>query len=192
MPDRKLLRLIYRRSRKRCNIKQSLSRNAQHPFLAHLQRRKYPGMNARSPEVARRAGGWGAVPLAGFLAGVAAILVVAPGGAAAPPKTREEPVHETVITGEVVETACFVMAGRHGQLHRPCATACARAGQPLGILEQRTGTLYVGVYDQGEGTPEDPLRDLIADRVEVRGTAIERGGVSAIVVKRVRSLSPPR
>jgi len=96
---------------------------------------------------------------------------------------------ETVITGEVVETACFVMAGRRGQLHRQCATACARAGQALGILEDGTGTLYVAVFDRIDATPENPLLDLIADRAEVRGTAVERGGVSAIIVKRARSLS---
>lgn len=111
--------------------------------------------------------------------------------AAPPPLSAALPdtPREAVITGEVVETACFVMAGRRGQLHRPCATACARAGQPLGILEDGTGTLHIAVFDRTDGTPENPLLDLIADRAEVRGTAIERGGVSAIIVKRVRSLS---
>ena len=77
-------------------------------------------------------------------------------------------------------------------LHRQCAIACARAGQPLGILEDGTGTLHVAVFDRSEGRPSDQLESLIADRVEVRGTAVERGGISGIVVKRVRSLSAPR
>jgi hypothetical protein len=125
-----------------------------------------------------------------------AFIALTEGKASAAPPTpgsaSSDGSREVVVTGEVVETACFVMAGRKGSLHRQCATACARAGQPLGILEDGTGTLHVAVFDRTESTPDNPLVALIADRVEVRGTAIERGGVSAIAVKRVRSLSPPR
>lgn len=106
------------------------------------------------------------------------------------PERSSETGRELVITGEVVETGCFVMAGRRGQSHRQCAIACARAGQPLGILEDRTGTLHLVVIDRREGEVENPLAPLIAERVEVRGVVVERGGISGIVPKRVRPLTP--
>jgi hypothetical protein len=113
-----------------------------------------------------------------------------PVGAATP--APSEASRETVITGEVVETGCFVIAARRGEAHRQCGIACARAGQPLGIFDEHGGTLYLAVFDRSDTLPDPPLSDFVADRVEVRGTVVERGGVLAIVVKRVRSLSPPR
>jgi hypothetical protein len=99
---------------------------------------------------------------------------------------------EVVVTGELVETGCFVMSGRRGAEHRQCAIACARAGQPLGVLEDKTSTLWLAIFDRTDAAPDPAIVNLLSGRVEVRGTAIERGGVNAILVKRVRSLSPPR
>jgi hypothetical protein len=99
---------------------------------------------------------------------------------------------EVVITGEVVESGCYVMAGRRGEEHRQCAIACARAAQPLAILEDKTGIVHLAIYDRAAAAPNDSLLEHVADRVEIRGTAIERGGITAILVKRVRSLSPDR
>ena len=122
------------------------------------------------------------------------VLLVAcfaqPVRAAAP--GQGEASHEAVITGEVVETGCFVIAARRGEAHRQCGIACARAGQPLGIFDEHAGTLYLAIFDRSEALPDPPLSDFVADRVEVHGSIVERGGVLAIVVKRVRSLSPPR
>lgn len=111
-------------------------------------------------------------------------------GAAAPPAQNES--KESVITGEVVESGCFVIAARRGETHRQCGIACARAGQPLAIFDEHSGTLYLAVFDRSEALPDPPLSDFVADRVEVHGSLVERGGLLAIVVKKVRSLSPPR
>lgn len=117
--------------------------------------------------------------------------IIAPIALAAPnlPNEEADRPRETVIVGEVVETGCFVMAGRRGENHRQCALACARAGQPVGILEDGAGgTLHVAIFDRSEATPENPLLELLSERVEVRGFPVERGGVRGVVVKRVRSL----
>ncbi len=122
----------------------------------------------------------------------AAGLAVPLAGHPASPAVRPEAGQEIAVTGEVVETGCFVMAGRRGAQHRQCAISCARAGQPLGVLDDQTGTLYLAVLDRTAHVPQDPLAPLIAQRVELRGTLAERGGVSAILVKRVRPLDVAR
>jgi hypothetical protein len=119
---------------------------------------------------------------------LAACLSTARAKDSEPPK---EGPHEVAIVGEVVETACWVMAARRGEAHRACAIASARAGQDLGLLDDK-GNLYLVVRDLA-GRPEpNPLRDVIAERVEIRGTLIERGGARAIVARHVHSLSEPK
>jgi hypothetical protein len=93
-----------------------------------------------------------------------------------------------VVRGEVVETACYVMGDRRGEAHRECGIACARAGQPLGILDEKTRTLLFLVLDRRTHEPPNPLLEHVAARVEVRGRRVERGGITGIVVEQVKSL----
>jgi hypothetical protein len=91
----------------------------------------------------------------------------------------------------VVETACFVMAGRRGDAHKQCAIACVRAGQNLGVFDDATQTLYFVVQDRTASSAPNPLLDHIATKVEVKGTTLERGGVRGVIVHSVRSLEAP-
>jgi hypothetical protein len=99
--------------------------------------------------------------------------------------------HDMTLRGEVVETACFVIAGRRGEAHKQCAIACARAGQNLGILDDSSKLLYVVVQDRTSGEAPNPLRDYIATTVEVKGVVHERGGIRGITVHGVRPLGGP-
>lgn len=98
---------------------------------------------------------------------------------------------ETVLRGEVVENGCFVIGGRRGEPHLSCALTCAHAGENLGVLDDETKTLFVVVQDLTGGPQPNPLLGYLAQRVEVRGSTVERGGISAIVVHQVKSLNPP-
>src|SRR5262245_2713597 len=112
--------------------------------------------------------------------------------AATSSRTTREPQSRTpVVRGEVVETACFVMGNRRGPLHRACALACARAGQELGILDDRSRTLFVLLQDYREHSPGNPLLEYLAGKVEVSGEIVERGGVKAIVPRQIHLISPP-
>lgn len=146
------------------------------------------------PAVVHARRGTLAAPLiAGGLA-IAGLVAAAPAPAIARPAERAAPIpteipfeqrRETTVVGEAVDTGCFVMAGRRGSLHGPCATACARAGQPIGILD-RSGRLTVAVFDHRSDAPENLLVDHLAQTVEVSGIPVERGGLRAIFVRRVR------
>jgi len=109
---------------------------------------------------------------------------------AAAPSASDAP-RDSVLRGEVVETGCFVIGGRRGEVHKPCALACARAGQDLGVLDEQTKSLFVVVQDLSGGPQPNPLLDHVATRVEVRGTTVERGGVNGIVVRSVKTLTGP-
>jgi hypothetical protein len=122
--------------------------------------------------------------------GLATIVASSPRPAPAAPQAPEA-ARETVLRGEVVETGCFVIGGRRGEVHRPCAIACANAGQDLGILDEQTKTLFVVVQDFTGGPQRNPLLDHVATRVEVRGTTLARGGISGVLVRQVKPLTGP-
>lgn len=108
----------------------------------------------------------------------------------APSVTPEGP-RETVLRGEVVENGCFVIGGRKGEPHRHCALTCALAGESLGVLDEETKLLFVVVQDLTAGPQQNPLLPWVAQRVEVRGVTMERGGVNGIIVRQVKPLTPP-
>lgn len=120
-----------------------------------------------------------------------AALSAATANAAPAPPTADGP-REIVLRGEVVETACFVIGGRRGEGHRQCALMGARAGESLGVLDEQSKLLYEVVLDLASGPQPNPLLPFVAEKVEVRGTAIERGGINGIVVRQVKGIGPPR
>jgi hypothetical protein len=108
-----------------------------------------------------------------------------------PPAVTPSAPHETTLRGEVVENGCFIIGGRKGEPHRHCARTCALAGENLGLLDDETKLLFVVVQDVTAGPQPNPLLPWIAQRVEIRGVTVERGGVNGVIVRQVRPLNPP-
>jgi hypothetical protein len=94
------------------------------------------------------------------------------------------------IVGEVVDPACYLVNGAHGDSHKECATACAKAGQTLAILEKKTNKLYLLVTDHPGDDPNKSVMDYIAQTVTVKGKAYSRGGVTGFMVVSVEPGAP--
>ena len=111
----------------------------------------------------------------------AVFIVVAGIGALAQPKGAT-----VTIKGEAVDLWCYMEGGDRGPAKMECATACAKAGNTIGIVEA-SGAVYVasGLQDH------QPARDLLIERmnepVEVTGTVVSKGGMKMIFVKSVKS-----
>jgi hypothetical protein len=89
------------------------------------------------------------------------------------------------ITGEVVDSACWIKSGAHGESHRACAQKCADAGIPLALVEDGTGRLvWLASVDDAE-TPNALLRPYAGRKVTVSGTFAERGGAKILLVEKV-------
>ena len=93
---------------------------------------------------------------------------------------------ETVsVTGEVVDSACWIKSGAHGESHRACAQKCADAGIPLAVVEDGTGRLvWLASVDDAE-TPNPLLRPYAGRRVKITGVFVERGGAKVLLVEKV-------
>ncbi len=91
---------------------------------------------------------------------------------------------ETTIVGEVIDTVCYLSHGSTGKAHRRCAEYCVRQGIPLGILEEKTGRVYLSL-PVDHSNPNAKLKDVIAEKVRVTGTIYSKGGLTGIHIKRV-------
>src|SRR5207247_8572228 len=112
--------------------------------------------------------------------GISALLVLGAFMAFAQPKG------ETVtVKGEVVDLWCYLEGGDHGAEHKKCAIACAKAGNPIGLVTEK-GDVYVmmGIKDHQPG--KDVLIDKMAETVTVEGTLVKKGGVQVVYVSSVK------
>ena len=89
------------------------------------------------------------------------------------------------VIGEVVDPACWLVNGAKGPSHKECAIACAKAGQVLGIVENKTQKLFIVANDKPGEDPNKALVDYVGQTVLVKGRVYSRGGVTGIKVTSV-------
>jgi hypothetical protein len=89
------------------------------------------------------------------------------------------------VTGEVVDSACWIKSGAKGESHRTCAQKCADVGIPLALLEDGTNRLVWLFSVDDMQTPTAQLRPHAGRRVTVQGTWAERGGAKILLVEKI-------
>jgi hypothetical protein len=115
-----------------------------------------------------------------FAALIAAVVVLSSVIALGQPKGPT-----VTVKGEVVDVWCYLEGGDHGDKHKECATNCAKAGNPMGIVDAK-GSVYVlmGIQDHQPG--RDVLLDKMAQTVTVTGTLVRKGGSQVLYVSSVK------
>ncbi|RMH55854.1 MAG: hypothetical protein D6679_10585 [Candidatus Hydrogenedentota bacterium] len=87
--------------------------------------------------------------------------------------------HEgVVLRGELIDLGCYLDHGARGKKHQACAVTCAKAGGPLGVLNESDETIYIVTGDHGKLL--EGLADLAGQEVEVRGKVMVRHGIAAV------------
>ena len=99
---------------------------------------------------------------------------------------HDEPKGKPVtMTGTVVDTGCYMSHNGIGEKHVDCATACAKAGIPLAILDA-AGKLYLPVAANHQNA-NTKLMPFIEKKVKVTGVMIEKGGMHGIAIQTVQA-----
>jgi type 1 fimbria pilin len=106
----------------------------------------------------------------------------------APPVFAQGMGNEATIKGEVVDTACFLFMGKRGEAHKQCAEACLKAGQDLGIYDEASDTVYFLAGEKPGVNPNDPVKNYVAQNVEVKGMTVQKAKAHGIVIKSVKPL----
>jgi len=94
---------------------------------------------------------------------------------------------QVTLTGEIIDSACYIKSGARGESHRVCAQKCGDAGIPLALVEDGTGTVvWIASVDDME-TPNAKLRPFAGRRVTITGTWAERGGAKILLLSSVKA-----
>src|SRR6266568_3101984 len=97
------------------------------------------------------------------LAAVAAASLISAGMACA---ADEPAAKEVTVTGEVLDMACYLDHGAHGDKHAGCAKTCIESGLPVGIKDAE-GKVYLLIGDHKPMNKE--LAEHAAKTITVKG-----------------------
>ena len=94
----------------------------------------------------------------------------------------EEELGEQALTGEIVDSKCFLGVMKPGNLkpHRACAVRCISGGVPPVLLvrdEAGFASYYLLVSETGEAVNAEVL-DRIAEPLRIEGRVVRRAGMS--------------
>jgi hypothetical protein len=105
------------------------------------------------------------------------ITLVAALGALATWSRAADDTAKVTVTGEVLDMACYLDHGAHGDKHAGCAAKCIKSGLPVG-LKDADGKVYLLI---GEHEPlNDKLADLAAKTVTIKGKLVSRDGINLL------------
>jgi len=83
------------------------------------------------------------------------------------------------LTGELVDTGCYLGHGARGEKHVECATKCISGGMPMGLLTS-DGTLYLLTMNHDNADPYNELKTIAGKMVSVTGMVMTRSGMKGI------------
>lgn len=89
------------------------------------------------------------------------------------------------ITGEVVDTGCYLGHEARGEKHIGCATKCIANGMPMGLLTDK-GELYLLMLNHDDADPYQELKKMAGKMVTVSGSVHQRSGMKGIDVTGVK------
>jgi hypothetical protein len=103
-------------------------------------------------------------------------------GAALMAQPRGERVR---VSGEVVEMWCYLEGGDRGPAKKACATACAKAGNPIALVND-SGELFLLAGLKDHQPAQELLLDRMSERVTVTGTLVKNPNAQMIYIESVR------
>jgi len=92
-----------------------------------------------------------------------------------------KPAAPKTMTGELVDTGCYLGHAARGAKHVECATKCINNGMPMGLLTS-DGSLYLLTMNHDNPDPYNQLKTMAGKTVSVTGMVMTRGGMKGIDV----------
>lgn len=92
------------------------------------------------------------------------------------------------ITGEIVDTACYLGHAAKGEKHAACAAKCINGGAPMGLLTA-DGTVWLLTPNHDNPDAYNALKAMAAKMVTVTGEKMERGGMKGLDVTAYKAVA---
>jgi hypothetical protein len=90
------------------------------------------------------------------------------------------------VTGTLEDSFCYVTMGAHGPSHKACATACAKKGIPVALVEKGTDKMYILLPPKNDASLPADVVSRMEDEVTVTGDEYEKGGITYLTVVSVK------
>ena len=90
------------------------------------------------------------------------------------------------VTGELIDTYCYVLMGAKGASHRQCAIDCVKAGIPAGIVEDGTNKVYVLLPNKDKAPLPKAVLDKMAQKVTITGRTFVNGGSQFLTIESIK------
>jgi len=116
---------------------------------------------------------------------VGLLALVASAVLAASAFADKAPAKPVTISGEVVDTGCYLGHAAKGEKHKECAAKCISGGMPIGLLTAK-GKLYLLTPNHDNPDAYNKAKDMASSMVAVTGKVMERNGMSAIDVTDIK------
>ena len=87
----------------------------------------------------------------------------------------------TVVTGELVDTGCYLGHSSDGASHAECAAMCIDQGMPMGVLTKK-GELYLVTMNHDNPDAFNKLKKMAGKNVAVTGHVYTRAGLTAVAI----------
>jgi hypothetical protein len=101
-----------------------------------------------------------------------------------------KPDKTVTMTGEVIDTGCYLGHEAKGEKHKGCAATCVAAGMPIGLLTDKNAVyLLVPPHDNKDGY--NKAKELVGEKAEISGEQFVRGGMRAIEVASAKPAPAP-
>jgi hypothetical protein len=109
---------------------------------------------------------------------VLAVLLVLPIAALGHEMSKHK---AAVLTGEIVDTGCYLGHAARSAQHAECATKCVNGGMPMGLLTAQ-GAMYLITMNHDNSDAYNKLKTMVGKTVVVTGAILSRGGMKGIDV----------
>jgi len=94
------------------------------------------------------------------------------------------------MTGEIVDTDCYIGHGAMGEKHKECAATCVAGGTPMGLLTDK-GMLYLLTPPHENKDGYNKAKEMVGTKVAITGEVGERSGMKMIEVMSVAPAAAP-
>lgn len=98
----------------------------------------------------------------------------------------------TTVTGEIVETYCWVVHGVGGAGHAQCGIECANKGLPVALYDTRSHAAVILLPERDKTSLPRELVAAMGQRVTVQGELVTRGGISFLIVQSWKRAGPTK
>jgi hypothetical protein len=92
----------------------------------------------------------------------------------------------STFKGEVVDLHCFLDNGGRGEKHKQCAIDCAKAGNPIGLVDEKGEAYLLMGSDMAKPMRDDLIKNMAAT-VTVKGKLVKTGGLQAIYMESIEA-----